>query len=131
MCKKAILAIRSIGRIKKYLSHDNVERVVNAFVTPHLHYCNSLLYGLPNYEIDKLQRVQNIADRLVSRARKYDYITPVLKDLHWLPVVPRINYKILLLVYKTLHGLSPTYLSSLVAEHQPRRQLYAPPIAHC
>lgn len=56
ICKKAMLSIRSIGRIKKYLSKDDLARVVvSAFVIPHLDYCNSVLYGLPKSQLDKLR----------------------------------------------------------------------------
>ena len=82
MCKKATLAIRSIGRIRKYLPNDGIKRLVNALVMSRLDYSNSLLYGLPKYQIDKLQRLQNTAARLVAGTRRSDHIKPVLKDLH-------------------------------------------------
>ena len=73
--------------------------------------------------IQKLQMVQNRAARLVTRTRKYEHITPVLKRLHWLPVKVRIEFKLLLLVYKALHGLAPSYLRDLLTEYQPSRSL--------
>ena len=97
MCKKATLAIRSIGRIRKYLPNDGIKRLVNALVMSRLDYSNSLLYGLPKYQIDKLQRLQNTAARLVAGTRRSDHIKPVLKDLHWLPIQSRIIFKILLM----------------------------------
>ena len=111
-CKKAMTAIRSIGRIRKYLSTDNLSRLVNAFVTPHLDHCNSLLYGLPKYHLDRLQRIQNVAARLITGVRKHEHITPILKDL-------QIHYKILLLVYKILNGICSSYLSSLIELYKP------------
>ncbi|XP_068708175.1 uncharacterized protein [Montipora foliosa] len=123
ICKKAMLSIRSIGRIKKYLSKDDLARVVNAFVIPHLDYCNSVLYGLPKSQLDKLQRVQNVAARLVSGVRKQDHISPTLKALHWLPVEKRIIFKILLMTYKTLNGLAPSYLTTLITRYRPTRKL--------
>jgi hypothetical protein len=64
-------------------------------VTSRMDYYNGLLYGLPNTELIKLERVQNAAARLVTSTRKYDHITPILRELHWLPVKFRIHFKLL------------------------------------
>ena len=77
-------------------------------------YCNSLLYGLPEYQLNKLQRVQNMCARLICNESKYCHITPLLVDLHWLPVKFRIEFKILLIVFKIFRGLAPSYLSFLI-----------------
>ena len=90
-CKKAVQAIRSIGRIRKHLSKNSLKRLVNALVISRLDYSNSLLYGVPKYELEKLQRVQNTAARLYTWTSKFDHITPALKDLHWLPIATQIN----------------------------------------
>ena len=78
-------------------------------------YCNGLLFGLPNVQIAKLQRVQNAAARLILGFGKFSHITPALYELHWLPVSLRIDYKILLLTFKCIYGLAPTYLSDLIS----------------
>lgn len=96
----------NIRRIKKYLSKECTETLIHAFISSRLDYCNSLLYGLPAYQIQKLQRVQNSAARLVFHESKFCQITPLLRALHWLPVAYRIVFKI----YK----LAPTYISELV-----------------
>ena len=67
----------------------------------------------------KLQRVMNASARLIYRAHKFCHITPLLAELHWLPVRSRIHYKILLITFKILHGLSPKYLSDLISIQQP------------
>ena len=121
--KSASFAIYKIGRLSKYLDAKSTERLIHAFISSRLDYCNSLLYGLPDYEIAKLQRVQNSAARLVSRCKKCDHITPVLQQLHWLPVKQRIAYKIALLTFKALNGMAPTYISDLLSEYRPTRSL--------
>ena len=123
ICKSAFLAIRDIGRIRRYLDQSTTERLVHAFVSSRLDYCNSILLGLPAYLIDRLQKVQNTVARLVSRSKRSDSVTPILKKLHWLPVSKRIEFKILLLTYKCLHGLAPKYLSDLLKPYKPSRLL--------
>ena len=105
------------------MSQSNLERIVNAFMISRIDYCNSILYGLPTVEHEKLQRVQNIAARLITGSSRRDHITPVLKNLHWLPVKLRITFKILLLIYKILNGQSPSYLTSLISSYKPVRSL--------
>ena len=76
----------------------------------------TLLFGLPKAEIARLQRVQNAAARLILGIGKFSHITPALYELHWLlPISLRIDYKILLLTFKCIYGLAPTYLSDLIS----------------
>ena len=91
------------------------DRLVHAFITSHLDYCNCLFAGLPNSHIAPLQRIQNTAARLVTRTKKSEHITPVLQSLNWLPIHQRICFKVLLLVYKIYHKLAPVYLQDLVS----------------
>ena len=65
------------------------------------------------YVLKKLQSVQNAAARLITCSRKYDHITPILSDLHWLPVNERIKFTILLLTFEALHQQAPTYIQDL------------------
>ena len=113
-CKAAFFYLFNIRRIRKFLSSENTQVLVNAFVTSRLDYCNSVLYGLPTTELQKLQRVQNAAARLICNVSRFDHISPTLKMLHWLPVKYRIDFKILLITYKAIHGLAPAYLSELI-----------------
>ena len=123
VCSAASLHIRNIGKIRHLLTQSTTEKLVHAFITARLDYCNSILYGLPKRLIQRLQRIQNTAARLVTRTNRDDHITPVLKGLHWLPVQERIMFKILLLTYKTIHGSAPSYLSELVSSYTPSRSL--------
>ena len=125
ICKKSTLAIRSIGRIRKYLSLDGLKMLVNALVISRLDYCNCLLYGIPKYQSDKLQRIQNTVGRLVMGLKRSDHVTPILKNLHWLPVEKRIEFKILPItyMYKTIHGQSADYLKPFIEMYQPSQNL--------
>ena len=104
ICKTCYFHLRNISKIRDCLSLADTEKLVHAFITSKIDNANSLLYGLPvgKFLIDRLQTVQNAAARVITRTKKYDHIKPDLKQLHWLPVSQRIDYKILLLTYKAL-----------------------------
>lgn len=123
ICKNAYLSIRNIGKIRNHLDNDTCKKLIHAFVTSKIDSCNSLLAGLPDIEINKLQSVQNTAARIVTRTKKDDSITRTLEQLHWLPVKARIDFKILTLVYKALHDLAPSYLSEIISPYKPSRLL--------
>jgi len=82
-----------------------------AFISCPLDYCNSLLYGLPDTLVRKLQSVQNATARLITGTRRRDHITPVLRDLHWLPIRERTKFKVACLVHQSLSGQAPLYLT--------------------
>ncbi|XP_070567335.1 uncharacterized protein [Ptychodera flava] len=109
-CRSIYHHLRTIGRIRHYLTDEACKMLVHALITTKLDYCNSLLYGLPAKDILPLQHAQNTAARMVSRTRKFNHITPVLINLHWLQVVFRIQYKTLLITYKALHDSTPIYI---------------------
>ena len=123
MCSAGHFHLRNIGTIRKYLTVESAECLVHAFITARLNNGNALLYGVPKFQVARLQRMQNVAARVVTRTSRTDHITPVLKSLHWLPVQYRIQYKLLLLTFKALHGLVPSYLSDLLKPYLPSRQL--------
>ena len=114
VCKSAYHMIYNLRHIRKYLDQDSTKTVVHACITSKLDYCNGLLYGLPDSQIGRLQRVQNTCARLICGCSKFSRITPFLRDLHWLPVRQRILFKILLIVYKALIGQAPNYIVELV-----------------
>jgi len=98
VCRTASLSLRNIGKRRRYLGQDDTERIVHAFVTTRLDYCNSIIFGTSKHNLSKLQRLQNSAARLVTRTKIRAHITPVLKDLHWLQI-ERLVFKILLIVF--------------------------------
>ena len=89
--------------------------MVSSFVTSRLDYCNGVLAGVTQRQIDRLQSVLNAAARLLHGGTKRDHITPLIRDrLHWLRFAQRVTYKLCVLVYKALHNSAPSYLSELV-----------------
>ena len=92
-CKAAYIQIRHISSIRHLLTTQATQTLVCSLVLSRLDYCNSLLSGCLQYLLDKLQKVQTAAARLVCKAKKSDHIHPILETLHWLPVTHRIQYK--------------------------------------
>lgn len=123
VCRSCYGQLRQIGHIRQYLTIDATKSLVNALVTSRLDYCNSLLHGVPKAILNKLQHVQNTAARLITRTSRHSHITPVLKQLHWLPVQYRVQFKMLVTVYKALHGESPVYIQNLLHVYVPTRNL--------
>ena len=121
ICKTSMYHLKSISHIRKYLSREATEKLIHALVTSRIDYCNSLLSGVTSKLLSKMQRVQNTAARLIYRRRVREHISPVLHQLHWLPVKERIVYKILLLCYKALNGQAPSYLCELLQPYSSNR----------
>ena len=115
--------LRNISRIRRYIPEESCKLVVQSLVTSRLDYSNGLLYGIPKSAVSILQSVQNSAARIVTKTAPREHITPVLRELHWLPVDRRIEYKILLYAYKALNGLAPEYLCNMVELYAPDRVL--------
>ena len=122
-CKTLMFHLRRIRTIRRFINRDACEKLVHALISSRLDYANSLFVGLPKGLLNKLQLIQNIAARIITGARKYDHITPVLKSLHWLPIPSRIEFKILCLTFRALHGDAPVYLKHLIVPHQTGRNL--------
>ena len=122
-CQSAIISIRKIGQIRQYLDRKSIETLVHALIMSHVDNCNVLYYGIPKKEMNRLQRIQNTAARLVTGARLRDPITPILCKLHWLPVEKRIIFKILIMCFKAMNNLSPSYITELIHQHTPARSL--------
>ena len=110
-CRAAYAQLYNIGKVRKYIDHQNAEKLIHTLVHSHIDYCNALLIGLPKYLIQELEMVQNTAARVFCTIGKYDHITSPLKALHWLPVEFRIKYKTCLLPFNFLHGHGPEYIS--------------------
>ena len=114
ICQQAFFHLRNISQSKACFTRTALLTVTHAFVTSKLDFGNAMLCGLPKYLTDRLQHVQNSAAKMVTGSRKFDHNTPILRDLHWLPVPNRICFKILLLTYKCMNGLAPDYLADIL-----------------
>ena len=115
--------LRQISHIRPHLTLEATATLVNSLITSRLDYMNSILVGIPIALRRKLELIQNNAARLVFQKKKRDHITPLLKSLHWLPIDFRIQFKINLLTYKSLHDFSPVYLTSALTPYAPSRTL--------
>ena len=123
VCQMAYCQLRSIASIRRSLTTTACRTIVHALVMSRLDCCNAVLYALPDAQLQKLQLVQNAAARLVTGTHRREHITPVLFALHWLPICQRIQFKLLLLVYRCTHQLVPAYLTDLVVPYVPARSL--------
>ena len=104
--------LRQIGPVIRTLPPDTARDLIQSFVMSRIDYCNVTLVELPKCLTDRLQSVMNASARMVCRIKKFDHVTPVLRDeLHWLKITERIKFKLCLLVFKCLHDLAPKYLS--------------------
>ena len=113
-CKSAFSQLYNIRRIRKYLTTDTSKTLLHAMIKNRIDYCNSLLCGLPDNCLNKLQRIQNAAAQFITGTAKFSHITPMLRSLHWLPIKQRVQFKMLILVFNAINGLSPNYISNLV-----------------
>ncbi|KAL2088052.1 hypothetical protein ACEWY4_016880 [Coilia grayii] len=121
--KTAYFHLRNIAKVRPFLTQPDAEKLVHAFITSRLDYCKALFTGLPKKSIEKLQLIQNSAARLLIKTGKMEHITPALAELHWLPVSYRVDFKVLLLVFKAVNGLAPCYITDALSSYTPARAL--------
>ena len=115
VCQTGYYHMRNVRRIRRYLNKDPTKTLLRALVTSRrLGYYNSLLHGFPRIILRKC----NVC-RMLARS----HITPVLKELHWPTFHSRIQNKILLHTYRTIHHQSPVYLNDLLSIYRPTRSL--------
>ena len=122
--RSAYFHLRRVSKIRRHLDHSTCAKVIHSCITSRLDYHNGLLTAVPDYKLRKLQLLQNNAARLLNRIQREAHITPILRQLHWLPVKYRIRYKVLALVHQAVHSdTAPSYLQELVSFHKPSRNL--------
>ncbi|KAF7240874.1 putative RNA-directed DNA polymerase from transposon BS [Varanus komodoensis] len=119
VARSAFFQLRLIHQLRPYLEYDCLVTVTHALVTSHLDFCNALYVGLPLKTVWILQLVQNRAARLLTGTGRYAHMTPVLRQLHWLPIEVRAQFKVLVITYKALNGLGPGYLKEHLRPYMP------------
>ena len=112
-CRIAFMHLYNLKRVRKYLTREACETLVHSLIFSHIDYCNSLLCDIPQYQLNKFQRIQNMAAKLIFQQPKFSHVTPLLKELHWLPVKYRIRFKLLLLTFKGIHKIAPVYITEM------------------
>ena len=111
--------LRSISQVRTYLTGEAIEKVLHAFVSSHFDNGNSLLYGLHDYRINCLQRMQNIAARICTKTKKFKHISQCNQITILAPCCKCIEYKIIILTFKCMPNLAPTYLKELLVPYVP------------
>ena len=123
VCRQCLYHLRNIAMIRKYISKEACESLIHAMITSRIDYSNSVLVGLPRSELSRLQRIQNMAAKVIFQKRRYDHVTPLMIKLHWLPIKERIDFKILTFVHKSIFGDVPGYIQELITPYVPPRNL--------
>ena len=123
ICSSCIYHIRNLRRIRRHLDMDSVKFLVTALVSSRLDYCNSLLSGVTETDLTKLQRNLNRLAHVVTKSPPFTRSVPLLRSLHWLRVKYRVHFKICLLNYKAHNEKHPVYHRSLIATSLPSRSL--------
>ena len=121
--KTAFFHLRNIAKVRPFINQNDAEKLIHAFISSRLDYCNALFTGLPKKTTERLQLIQNSAARLLTKTKRREHISPVLATLHWLPVTFRIDFKVLFLTYKALHGQGPSYIANSLINYTPARTL--------
>ena len=122
-CQIAMSGLKRIKNIRDSLTKEAAEVLVLGIVISHLDYANGIFIGVHKCDLKGLQRVQNVAARLVLGPEAPESNRDCLKSLHWLPIELRIKFKILCLVFKAVHGESPLYMREMLTECQSVRSL--------
>ena len=130
VCKTAFYQLRYLATIRRFLPHQHLPHLLTSSILIHAFVTSRLDYHVIRYYLDchktsfkNFNLYRTLLARLLSFTRKTEHITPILKELHWLPVAVRIEFKILILVFKAYHGIAPLYISDTITKYEPTRSL--------
>ena len=107
--RSSFLSLWRIGSFRPYLTEKVTACLINSVVTSRLDFCNSTLTGITSDQINRLRRVQNCSTPFMAKKRKHKHITPILTELHWLPLIFHIQYKLTVLAFHHFKGTFPPY----------------------
>ena len=111
--------LRNISRVRCHLDQETTKILVQALILSKLDYCNSLLLGTPQYNIAKLQRIQNMSCRMIYQLPKHSTINTYLAQLYWLKIQEQITYKVATIMYECINNIALAYLSEMVIRQLP------------
>ena len=123
VCKSTHFHLRNMGGIRNIISKDACAPLIHSLVTVRLDYCNYILYGLPDNNLYRLQKIQNTAARILARLPRFSHISATLFDLHWLPIWYRITFTMCIITYQAYHGTARSYLYDLIVPYVNTRSL--------
>ena len=133
LCRSGYYQLRQLRPLVQSTTVEAARTAAAAFISCRLEYCNSLLYGLQDTLLRKLQSVQNATARLITGTRLSDHTSPVFRELHWLPIRERVKFKVACLVRQSLSWQAPLYLADgcrLVSDST-RRSLRSADVSTC
>ena len=123
ICRSVYLEIRRLKHMSRFVDENSLKTLASSFILSKFDYCNALFKNLNQCQIEKMQKLQNFAAKVVLGKCIYDHVTPCFIQLHWLPIKFRIDFKIAITVFKCIYGLAPEYLCELIEMYKPTRNL--------
>jgi len=108
--RSCFAALRQVRSVRRSLMRQTPLSLVHALGVSKFDYCNSILAGVSAHLLDRLQSVLNAAARLIFSSRRSEH-SLLLRELHWLRVPERIQFRLCVLAFRCLHGTAPSYLT--------------------
>ena len=118
ICSQSYKLLRNLASVKRFLSSSDLRVLVQSIIVSRIDNCNSLLYGVLGRNLSKLQKLQNACARLIFGKKKREHVSPLLHELHWLPIRQRIIFKILLFVFKFYQNIAPFYIMESLSKSE-------------